>query len=139
MRLAPASAALLAALALAACGESAEEKATNTVCNARAEIAKEVDALKGMTPATFTGDEASASLSAIRASLADIREAQQDLGDERRRQVEAANQAFGSEVRSVLQEVFRSTSAAEAKSQVTAAFQQLAATYESTFARVDCA
>ena len=41
-------AALLAALALAACGDSKEEKAQQSVCDARADISKEVDKLKGL-------------------------------------------------------------------------------------------
>ena len=48
--------ALLAALALGACGESKEDKAKSTVCDARADISKEVDQLTGLTASTVTVD-----------------------------------------------------------------------------------
>ena len=37
---------VMLALALGACGESSEEKAQNTVCDARDDIGKQVDDLK---------------------------------------------------------------------------------------------
>ena len=43
---------LIAALALGACGESKEDKAKSTVCDARADIGKQVDKLKGLTITT---------------------------------------------------------------------------------------
>ena len=43
-------------LALAACGESSEDKAKTTVCNARDDIGKQVADLKSLTPATVTKD-----------------------------------------------------------------------------------
>jgi len=138
MRLLATCITLIASFAAAGCGESAEDRAQSTVCGARADISEQVDSLKAMTPASFTTDAVSQSLNAIRSDLADIRNAQQDLGDDRRQQVQDANQAFASEVQSVLQEVLRSTSAADAKEQVTSALQQLAATYEQTYARIDC-
>ena len=44
---------------LTACGESSEEKAQNTVCDAREDISTQVDDLKAITPATFTTDAVS--------------------------------------------------------------------------------
>jgi hypothetical protein len=38
--------------ALGACGESDEEKAQNKVCDAKADIGKQVDELTALTPAT---------------------------------------------------------------------------------------
>jgi hypothetical protein len=138
MRFATTSALLLASIAVAACGESSEDKAQTTVCNARVDISKQVDELKGMTPATFTADAASGNLNAIRGDLQRIRDAQGDLGDDRREQVQKANQEFAAEVRSVASEVFRSSSAEQARSDLTASLAQLADTYEQTYARVDC-
>jgi hypothetical protein len=130
--------AVLAALPLAACGDSAEEKAQNTVCDARADISTQVDDLKALTPATFTTDAVSKSLSAIQSDLSDMRSAQSDLSDDRRQQVEAANQEFTGAVRNVVKEIGTSTSAQDAASTVTAALQQLATSYEQAFSRVDC-
>jgi hypothetical protein len=138
MRFATTSAVLLASIAVAACGESSQDKAQTQVCNARADISKQVDELKGMTPATITADAASKNLSAIRGDLQRIGDAQADLADDRRQQVQQANQEFAAKVKSVLGQVFRSTSAGGAKSELTTAVQQLADTYEQTYARVDC-
>jgi hypothetical protein len=138
MRFATTSAVLLASIAVAACGESSQDKAQTQVCNARADISKQVDELKGMTPATITADAASKNLSAIRGDLQRIGDAQADLADDRRQQVQQANQEFAAKVKSVLGQVFRTTSAGDAKSELTTAVQQLADTYEQTYARVDC-
>jgi PPE-repeat protein len=139
MRYTTLSAVVLASLAVAACGgDSKEEAAKNTVCNARADISKQVDQLKGMTASTFTTSAASKSLSEIRSSLSDIKNAQSDLADDRRAAVEQANQKFAGQVQDVVKQVFRSTSAADAKTQLTTAFQQLADTYQQTYARIDC-
>jgi hypothetical protein len=138
MRFATTFAVLLASIAVVACGESSEDKAQTQVCDARADISKQVDTLKGMTPATFTTDEAAKSLSAIRSDLRDITEAQSDLADYRRQQVQQANQQFAGTVQDVLGQVLRSTAAGDAKSELTAAVQQLASSYDQTYARVDC-
>jgi hypothetical protein len=138
MRRAPTAVALLAALLLTACGESAQEKAQNTVCDARADISKQVGELKSLTPATFSTDAASKNLSAIQTDLSDIKGAQSDLSDDRRQQVESANQAFASDVEGVVKEIGSSVTAEDAASTVTSSLQQLAAGYEQAFSRVDC-
>jgi len=139
MRFVTISAVALASFAAAACGgSSSEDTAKTTVCNARADISKQVDQLKALTPATFTTEAASKSLSAIRSDLNDIKGAQSDLSDDRRQQVQQANQQFAGKVQDLVKQVFRSTSAADAKSQMTAGFQDLANTYKQTYARVDC-
>ena len=85
--------ALLAA-SLAACGESSEEKATAKLCDARAGIAEEVDQLKGITVTTATSSKISASLQSIRDDLSTIAEARRDLSEDRRAQVDKANDTF---------------------------------------------
>jgi hypothetical protein len=131
-------AALLAAIAMTACGESSEDKAQNTVCDARDDISKQVNELKSITPATFTTDAVSKSLESIRSDLSDMRNAQSELSDDRRQQVESATQEFTGQLGDVVKEVGRSVTAADASSQVTQALQQLAASYEQAFSRVDC-
>jgi hypothetical protein len=80
----------------------------------------------------------SKSLSAIRSDLSEMRSAQSDLSDDRRQQVEAANQEFAGAVENVVKEIGTSTSAQDAASTVTASLQQLAGSYEQAFSRVDC-
>ena len=131
-------AAALAALVLAGCGESDQDKAQKTVCDARADISKQVDQLTALTPATFTTDAVSKSLSAIQSDLANIKNAQGDLSSERRQQVQSATQAFTGQIQGIVKQIGSSTSAADAKTQITAALQQLGAAYKQAFAKVDC-
>jgi hypothetical protein len=131
--------ALLAALALAACGgESQEDQARDQVCDARADIDRQVKTLQGLTPATVTVDAVRESVEAITNDLGEIRDAQGDLGDERRQEVEAATDAFAAEVGEVGSTILRSTSVEEARSQLGAAADQLAESYRTTLGAVDC-
>ena len=98
MRVACSVAVVMLALALGACGESDEEKAQNTVCDAKDDIGKQVDELKSLTPATVTSDAVTQNLDAIRNDLQDISGAQPDLSSDRRSEVEAANKEFTSSV-----------------------------------------
>ena len=130
---------LLASFVVSACGgESAEEKAQASVCDARAGISEQVDKLKGMTLATATTSEIRNSLTAIRDDLAKIKNVQADLGDERKSQVREANDAFESQVRSIVTTLGTTTSLSDAKAQLGQALDQLASTYQDTFAKVDC-
>jgi hypothetical protein len=137
-RLATAFVILLAALGVAACGESSEEKAQTAVCDARDDIAEEVGELEAITPATFTTDDVTESLQSIQSDLSEIRDAQADLSDDRRQQVESANKAFAGQVEDAVTQVARSITAQDAADQVTQALQQLATGYEEAFSRVDC-
>jgi hypothetical protein len=125
-------------LALGACGESSEEKAQNTVCDAKDDIAKQVNDLKGLTAATVTTDAVTEHLNAIKNDLNDISDAQSDLSSDRRSEVEAANKEFSSSVQGLAGEVGRSVAAADAKEQIVTALQQLGASYQKAFAGVSC-
>jgi membrane peptidoglycan carboxypeptidase len=138
LAIAPVLLALVAAVALGSCGESKQDKAKNTVCSARADIGKQVDQLKGLTISTATADAVQKSVQAIRSDLSKIKDAQGDLSDERRQQVQAANKAFTSQVQSIVKSLGSSTSLSDAKTQLTSATQQLAAAYQQSFARIDC-
>jgi hypothetical protein len=131
---------LAAALAVAACGDSAQDKAQTQVCDARADIQKQVDELQRLTAKTATIDGVTANLQAIRDDLGKITSAQGDLNDEREKQVQAANQAFQSQVKSVAQSVGKSVSLADAEAQLRSAFTELANSYEQTLGnvKVDC-
>ena len=129
---------MVVSLALGACGESAEEKAQATVCDARADIGKQVDELKSLTAATVTRDAVTQRVDAIKKDLKDISGAQADLSSDRRSEVEAANKAFRSSDEGTASEVLRSISASDAKAAIVAALQQLQASYQEAFAPVDC-
>jgi Tfp pilus assembly protein PilP len=132
------AAAVLTALALTACGESDQENAQQTVCDARQDISDQLNALKDLTPATFKTDAVSENVEAIQSDLSDIKGAQAELSDDRRQQVESANQAFTSQAEDTLKQIGTSTSAADAASTISTAAQQLASSYKQTFARIDC-
>jgi hypothetical protein len=129
---------LAAALGVAACGESKEDKAKNQVCDARSNISKQVNDLKSLTPSTVTADAVKNSLTSIQDSLKQISGAQGDLNDARKQQVQEANAAFGSALSSIASDLGQSLSAADAKTQLTSALQQLSTAYQQSFAKVDC-
>ena len=126
------------ALALGACGESSEEKAQNTVCDARADIGEQVDTLKSLTPATVTTDAVTQSLDAIKNDLQDISDAQSELSSDRRSEAEDANKAFASSIEGIAGQIGTSLSASDAKAGLVTALQQLGASYEETFAPLNC-
>lgn len=129
---------LVLATGLGACGESDEEKAQDEVCDARADIQKQVDELSGLSLETATLDGVQKNLTAIRDDLKKIGDAQGDLSDERKQQVESANKEFTSQLQSIASEVGRSLSLSDARTKLESAFDQLASTYEQSFAKVDC-
>ena len=129
---------LAAAGLLAGCGQSEEEKATDQVCSARDDIAKQVDQLKGLTLTTATTDQVRNNVKAIRDDLAKIADARANLSANQRTQVEQANDAFRSELGNIAATVAKSTSIEEASAQLKAAFNDLAATYKQTFGQIDC-
>jgi hypothetical protein len=129
---------LFATLALSACGESKQDKAKGTVCDARADLSKQVDKLKGLTVSTVTADGVQSSLNAISSDLSKIAGAQGDLSADRRKQVQDATKTFTSQVQDIAGSVGKSTSVSDAKAQLTSALQQLGDAYKQSFAKVDC-
>jgi hypothetical protein len=125
-------------LALGACGDSPEEKAQANVCDARADIGKQVDELTSLTAATVTKDAVTQGVDAIKTDLKDISDAQSELSSDRRSEVEAANKAFASSVKGIASQVFTSLSATDAKAALVTALQQLKTSYDETFAPLDC-
>jgi hypothetical protein len=124
--------------ALGACGESDEEKAQNKVCDAKADIGKQVDELKGLTPATVTSDGVTQNLDAIKTDLKDISDAESDLSSDRRSEAEAATKEFTSSVEGIASDLGSSLSAADAKAQLVTELNQLAASYQKAFAPITC-
>jgi hypothetical protein len=129
---------LLAALAVAGCGESKAEKAQKQVCDARTEISKQVDELKGLTLTTATVSGVRGNLSTIRENLRTIASAQDTLGADRRAQVKSATEAFGSSVTSIAKGLGSDVSLSEVKPRLTQAAQDLRSAYADSLAEIDC-
>jgi hypothetical protein len=127
-----------AVLTGAACGESEEEKAQNAVCDARADIQKRVDELSGLTVETATVNGVKEDLDAIGDDLQKIKDAQGDLNQERKQQVESANKTFASQVEAIVNDLGTDLSLSGAAAKLQSALEQLAASYKQTFAQVDC-
>ena len=139
MRLASCVPAVVAlAFALGACGESSEEKAQTTVCNARDDIGKQVDELKSLTPATVSRGAVTESIAAITKDLDAISGAQGSLSGERRSELEAANKEFKAAVKETAAQVVTSVTASDAKASLVSALQELGTSYQETFASLDC-
>jgi hypothetical protein len=129
--------ALVVATGLGGCGESDADKAQNDVCDARADIQKQVDELSDLSLETATLEGVQRNLTAIRDDVRQIGDAQGDLSDERRQQVESATKEFTSQLESIAGDIGRSLSVADARAELESAFDQLASAYEQTFAEID--
>lgn len=134
-----------AAVGLAACGESAQEKATAQVCKARTGIATEIKKLEGLTLSTSVVTEAKGSVEAIHGDLEKIKSAQPDLAAPRKEQVEAATDKFTQTLTSLASQVGKlalsSGSAAglsAAESGLKSALSQLSASYKEALAPISC-
>jgi hypothetical protein len=130
---------VLAAGVLTSCGgESKTDKAHTQVCDARDDIGKQVKELRGLTITTATTSQVRDNLEAIQSDLTAISKATDDLSDERRKEVQAANDAFTAKMAQIGQQLGSSPSIEGAATQANAALEQLAAGYRSTFGQLDC-
>jgi chromosome segregation ATPase len=129
---------LVAVLGVGACGESKQEKAQKKVCSARADISKQVNELKSLTPTTATVDGVRQNVNAIQDDLKDIASAQGTLSDQRRSQVKAATSQFTAQLQSIVQQAIKSLSLADAQTQLQAAVSDLASAYSSSLGKIDC-
>jgi hypothetical protein len=132
---------LLAALAVAACGgdsQSKADKAQQQVCDASADISKQVDALKGLTITTATVDGVKANVAAIQDDLKQIAGAQDTLSADRSAEVKSATDTFVSSVTSIAQGLKGDVSIAEAGTRLQSAAQDLGTAYASSLGKIDC-
>jgi hypothetical protein len=130
---------LIASVALvAACGESKQDKAKKQVCSARSDIQAQVKKLQGLTLTTATTNGVKDSLTAIKDDLKKITDAQGDLNDTRKAEVQKANQEFTSQFQSIASNFGTSLSVGQAQAQLKTALGQLSAAYQKSFAQVDC-
>jgi hypothetical protein len=140
-----AGAVLLSVGALAACGESKQEKAKAEVCAARSEISKQISKLQALTVSSSAVTEAKTSLEVIGKELKKIKGAQSNLEPARKEPVEAAVKTFESEFTAVVTQVGTSltssnlTSAAEAaKPQLKAALTKLGNSFTQALGPINC-
>ena len=91
-----------------------------------------------VTPATATTDAVSGAVDAIKSDLKQISDAQGDLNDERKQEVESANQEFSAQLETVAADLGSSLSASGAKAAVQSAGKELASSYQQTFAAIEC-
>ena len=125
-------------LAFAACGQSDEEKAKADVCDARDDIQANVKELQSLTLGTATTDKVRSSLNAIKDDLAKIADAQGQLSEGEKQQVQKANEAFKSKVKAVGEDLGKSVSIEDAATQLKSGFDELATTYQQSFGPIDC-
>jgi F0F1-type ATP synthase alpha subunit len=142
---AAAAALLLSALALAACGESAQEKAMAKVCAARSDISKQVTKLEGLTFSASTLNEAKASFEAIGKDLSEMNSQQSALAPARKEQVQAGTRAFESQLATVAAGLASSLGSGnleaelkKAEPQLKSAVSKLAADYKQALGPISC-
>jgi methyl-accepting chemotaxis protein len=101
-------------------------------------MAKQVDALKGLTLSTATLNTVQTNLKAIDDDLKKIKDAAGDLSGDSKAQLQKANQDFVTKVNSIASSLLKTSSLSQAQSQATAALQHLADAYQQTFAKFSC-
>jgi hypothetical protein len=131
---------LVIVVALGACGdgESDQERAQNQVCDARADIQKQVEEIGSASLETATLGGIRQRLEAIRADLAKIAEARADLSAERREQVQSATSRFGRDVESVIDDLGSGGSLSGALTELQNSLVELRDSYQSSLATIDC-
>ena len=131
------------ALALGGCGggsssSSKQDDAKAQVCDARADISKQVDTLKGLTVSAATLDQIQTSLKAIDSDLKKISGAAGDLKGDDKSQLQQANKEFVTQINNIASSLVKSTSLSQAQSQAKDALSQLSDAYQQTFAKFSC-
>ncbi len=128
----------LSALALAACGESSQEKAQAQVCSARTNISKEVSTLSGLTITTASVTQVKSSVEAIVNDLKKIKDAQSDLAPARKEQIESATQTFETELTTIVSGLTSNLSLSNAEAHAKSAVSELTASYKKTLSPISC-
>ena len=121
---------LAAVAAFAGCGQSSADKAADDVCAARGDIQKQVASLKALPATPASADEVKAGLTAIKDDFGKIADAQPKLADERKKQVQTANDAFKAQLKAVRTDIAQSGSVAAATDQIRDAVAQLGHGYQ---------
>lgn len=118
--------------------ESEQDKALTAVCSAKADIQKQVDSLKTLTPATFTTQQVQDAVKAIGDDLSTIQDNLPTVTEQSRSQITTANQRFRAEFLNVAGQVARSITAKDAAAQLKSSFADLASAYQQAYQSVKC-
>lgn len=129
---------LTTSLVIVGCGDSTESDAKTKACDAVSDIKTQVTQLQSYTVATVTIDKVKANVDAINSDFSDIKSALPDLSSSLKSQLQSATDAFTAQLSNVATTLGKSTSIQGAKTQITAAADQLAVAYRSAFANVSC-
>lgn len=136
---------LTSALGFAACGESSEEKATKKVCSATSEISAQLKKLQTLPISSSFPAEAKTSVESISASVGKIKEAAPDLKAARKDEVNAANNAFKSEIVTITKNVASASTSSNLQAalksvepQIRASLNTLASNYKKAFEALKC-
>jgi hypothetical protein len=130
--------AMVGALALTGCGESAEAKAKKQVCAARNDIAKQITTLQGLTLSSSSAATAKASFEAIGKDVSQIKSAQPKLEPSRRQQLEAATHTFVTQVNAIASSLASNVSPSTAVTQFKSALSRLGSAYRQTLGPISC-
>ena len=130
----------LSVLALAACGESAQEKAKAEVCGARANISKEITKLSELPISPNLPSEIKSGAEAIGKNLTTIKNEQDKLAPARKEQVQTASRKFADEVSSIVNGLLstKSLNLITAESQLKSAAIELKGSYKAALAPITC-
>jgi phosphoglycerate-specific signal transduction histidine kinase len=110
----------------------------SSVCDARADISRQIDHIKGLPVAVSSVSELQTSLKAIGDDLTKIKNAQGDLSGSRKQQVQDANEKFKSQLSEITSSVTSNLSLSNAATQLKSALTQLADAYKATLGPIDC-
>jgi septation ring formation regulator EzrA len=97
-----------------------------------------LDNLGKLTLSTATVDDVTSALTAIGNDLKKMKDAEGDLNDERKAQVEAAGQTFARQIQSIAQSLSSSESLSGAKQQVETGLRELQDSFQRALAPIDC-
>jgi hypothetical protein len=132
------AAVMLSALALGACGESAQEKAKAQVCGARTDISNRINTLTGLGLSTNLPSQVKTGVEAIANDITKIKNGQGNLEPARRQQVQTATHTFEARLNSILTGLTSNLSLSNAEAQFKTALSELATSYKQTLAPVNC-
>jgi len=132
------AAVMLSALALGACGESAQEKANAQVCGARSDISKRISTLTGLGLSTSLPTQVKTGVEAITNDITKIKSAQGNLEPARRGQVQNATHTFETRLNSILTGLTSNLSLSNAEGQFKSALSELTTSYKQTLEPVNC-
>jgi uncharacterized protein HemX len=118
--------------------QSEEEKALEAVCTSRADIQKRVESLASTTVTNFTLNGFKENVQGISNDVSTIRTNQPKLKENRKQEIQAANQAFETAVTTTLKSLGTSLSVENASEKLKSAGLQLVSSYKETLQPVDC-